>query len=94
VVKPSDGLQVILSVLGFFKNVGIAKQPTVQFFGVNLQVINGSGSESTLNGAGNLILGYDEKPGTQTGSHNLLLGASAAAMSEFLRRSRLELSSP
>jgi hypothetical protein len=26
------------------------------------------------NGTGNLILGYDEAPGTQTGSHNLLLG--------------------
>jgi len=53
---------------------GIDKQPTIQFSGVNLQVINGSGAESTLNGTGNLVLGYDPSPGTQTGSHNLLLG--------------------
>jgi len=57
-----------------YETSGIGGKPTVQFSGVNLQVINGSGSESTLNGTGNLILGYDEKPGTQTGSHNLLLG--------------------
>ena len=54
---------------------GIDKQPTIQFSGVNLQVVDGSGIESTLNGTGNLILGYDPSPGTQTGSHNLLLGA-------------------
>jgi len=27
---------------------GIDKQPTIQFSGVNLQVIDGSGSESTI----------------------------------------------
>jgi hypothetical protein len=53
---------------------GIDKQPTIQFTGVNLQVIDGSGAETTINGTGNLILGYDPTPGTQTGSHNLLLG--------------------
>jgi hypothetical protein len=41
---------------------------------VNLQLVNGSGSESTLNGEGNLVIGYNPAPGTQTGSHNLLLG--------------------
>ncbi len=53
---------------------GVGGKPTVQFSGVNVQLINGSGSETTINGAGNLILGYDPTPGTQTGSHNLLLG--------------------
>jgi hypothetical protein len=53
---------------------GVGGKPTVQFSGINLQVINGSGTESTLNGMGNLILGYDPSPGTQTGSHNVLLG--------------------
>jgi hypothetical protein len=57
-----------------YEEAGIGGKPTVQFSGINLQVINGSGSETTINGMGNLILGYDEKPGTQTGSHNLLLG--------------------
>jgi hypothetical protein len=53
---------------------GIDSKPTIQFSGVNLQVIDGAGSETTVNGAGNLILGYDEKPKAQTGSHNFLLG--------------------
>ena len=53
---------------------GVDAKPTIQFSGINLQVINGTGSESTINGTGNLILGYDETPGTQTGSHNFLLG--------------------
>jgi hypothetical protein len=55
---------------------GIDEKPTVQFSGVNLQVINGSKFETTINGTGNLIIGYDESPGTQTGSHNLLLGGT------------------
>lgn len=55
---------------------GVDGKPTVQFSGVNVQVINGTGTETTLNGTGNLIIGYDEKPVTQTGSHNLLLGTS------------------
>jgi hypothetical protein len=62
---------------------GIDKQPTIQFTGVNLQVIDGSGSESTLNGTGSLILGDDEKPGTQTGSHNLLLGGPGQSDSSY-----------
>jgi len=39
---------------------GIDKQPTIQFSGVNLQVINGTGAESTLNGAGNLSEVYGD----------------------------------
>ena len=45
-------------------------KPTIQISGANLQLVNGSGSTETLNGAGNLVIGYDEMPGTQTGSHN------------------------
>lgn len=59
-----------------FVSSGVGGKPTVQFSTVNVQVIDGTGSESTLNGTGNLIVGYDEKPGIQTGSHNLLLGGS------------------
>src|ERR1700678_3091258 len=66
----------LISILPDLKYVasGVDKKPTIQFSGVNLQVIDGSGSETTVNGTGNLVLGYDETPGTQTGSHNLLLG--------------------
>jgi hypothetical protein len=59
-----------------YEEKGIDSKPTIQFSGVNLQVIDGSGLETTLNGTGNLILGYDETPGAQTGSHNLLLGGT------------------
>jgi hypothetical protein len=33
---------------------------TVRLTGVNLQVINGSNSTESINGAGNIIIGYDE----------------------------------
>lgn len=52
---------------------------TVRFGGVNLQVVNGTGSTSgTPNGAGNLIVGYSAQrsgtPAERTGSHNLIVG--------------------
>jgi hypothetical protein len=62
---------------------GVDKKPTVQFTGINLQVIDGSGSETTVNGTGNLILGYDEKAKTQTGSHNLLVGGTENSYSSY-----------
>jgi hypothetical protein len=64
---------------------GVDNKPTVQFSGINLQVLNGSGSETTVNGTGNLILGYDESvlAGTQTGSHNLLLGGPGDSYTSF-----------
>jgi hypothetical protein len=57
----------------------VGNSPTVQFAGapgtgVNVQIVNGKGSTASDNGAGNLVIGYNESPGTQTGSHNLLLG--------------------
>lgn len=53
---------------------GVGGKPTVQLSAVNLQILNGAGQTSTLNGEGNLVLGYDETPGRQTGSHDLVLG--------------------
>jgi len=53
---------------------GVDKKPTIQFTGANVQIVNGEGSTKTANGEGNLVVGYDEKPGAQTGSHNLILG--------------------
>jgi hypothetical protein len=47
----------------------------------NLQIVNGLGRTNTVNGCGNLILGYNEPasaasgwPTTRTGSHNLIIG--------------------
>lgn len=48
---------------------------TLLFSGMNLQIESGSGStDGKINGLGNLIIGYDENPGAQTGSHNLVVG--------------------
>jgi hypothetical protein len=71
----SAAQQTLISILPDvnYQASGIDGKPTIQFSGANLQVVNGSGSETTLNGEGNLVIGYNPFPGTQTGSHNLLL---------------------
>jgi hypothetical protein len=38
-----------------------ARGPLVQFSGVNVQVVNGMGDTGTINGLGNLVVGYDEE---------------------------------
>ncbi len=55
---------------------GLAK--TIRVSGVNVQVVNGSGSTQNANGVGNLIVGYNA-PMTgnslrTTGSHNVVVG--------------------
>lgn len=56
---------------------GAGGQPTAQFSAVNVQVVSGSGATAgAVNGRGNLIIGYDEMRGTQTGSHDLVLGTN------------------
>jgi hypothetical protein len=50
---------------------------TALFSGVNVQVVNGLGQTTLANGLGNLMVGYNEEPGSQTertGSHNLIVG--------------------
>jgi hypothetical protein len=56
---------------------GLNGKPTLKISGANVQIVSGSGStDGTVNGLGNLIIGYDEHPPAydQTGSHNLVLG--------------------
>lgn len=55
---------------------GLGNKPTVQLSAVNLQIVNGSGSTSTLNGTGNVVIGYDtaSTQDDRMGSHNLILG--------------------
>ena len=49
--------------------------PYVVFSGANVQIESGAGSQNApVNGEGNLIVGYNEGGGTQTGSNNLILG--------------------
>ncbi len=57
--------------------IGSFDGTTIQFSGVNLQVVSGSGATNgAVNGKGNLIVGYNEATSGQTriGSHNLIVG--------------------
>jgi hypothetical protein len=49
---------------------------TLTVSGENIQLVNGTGSETTPNGLGNLIIGYNDNPDNyaQSGSHNLIVG--------------------
>lgn len=75
-LPPAGELPTLVSILSHMKYEasGIDSKPTVKFEGVNLQIINGAGTTATTDGMGNLVIGYDESPGTQTGSHDLILG--------------------
>ena len=76
-----EKISQILPYVNFVKE-GIDKKPTIQFSRANVQIVNGLGKTQSINGTGNLIIGYDEgaEPGPagggheQTGSHNLILG--------------------
>ena len=51
---------------------------TLRITGLNVQIVNGTGATASANGAGNLIVGYNE-PGSpagdvRTGSHNIVTG--------------------
>ena len=51
--------------------------PHLIITGANLHVRNGSGKTESINGKGNLIVGYNELRGTNdnsTGSHNVVVG--------------------
>jgi hypothetical protein len=39
---------------------GVGGKPTVQYSGANVQIVNGEGKTNSSNGAGNLVMGYDE----------------------------------
>jgi hypothetical protein len=68
--------ETLRTMLPFMRYVasGVGGKPTIQFSGANVQIVNGAGGVTTTNGLGNLVVGYDEQPGVQTGSHNLILG--------------------
>jgi hypothetical protein len=57
--------------------VTVDDQPTVRFGGVNLQIVNGTGSTREVNGRGNLIVGYNVA-GDHSGSHNIAVGSSVS----------------
>ena len=80
---PEAEEETLAAILTYEKYVasGVGGKPTIQVSGANLQVVNGEGKTASANGEGNLVIGYDENPGTkrgkpglQTGSHDLILG--------------------
>lgn len=75
-LPPASELPTLVKILPHLKYEasGIDSQPTIRISGVNVQIVNGEGKTNTTNGRGNLVIGYNETPGTQTGSHNLILG--------------------
>ena len=48
----------------------------IRVVGANLHLQNGAGSSASVNGLGNLVIGYNETDGnqTRTGSHNVVVG--------------------
>ncbi len=72
--EEKEKLSAILPYVKFAAS-GVGGKPTIRFSGANVQIVSGSGSTGgTVNGAGNLVIGYDESPGAQTGSHNVIVG--------------------
>src|SRR5262249_342423 len=60
----STELATLRAMLPYIKFVpaGVGGKPTIQFTGVNVQLVSGAGkSWSPPNGTGNLVLGYDEE---------------------------------
>ena len=64
-------------------NDGIGNRvPVLRITGVNVQIVNGTGSTDCVNSTGNLIIGYGETSPAggfifeRTGSHNLVMGTN------------------
>lgn len=72
-----DTLQTSLSRIDAVL-AGVSRRgSTLLLTGINLQLVNGSGSTDSTNGLGNLILGYNGGDPTildRNGSHNLVIG--------------------
>ena len=66
----------LTTLLSGVSRVTLDSQPTLRFSGMNLQLVNGAGTESAVNGRGNLIVGYDDNSEgrPRTGSHNIITG--------------------
>jgi hypothetical protein len=61
VTRSRDGSELVISGQGSDSRSALK---TVVFRGVNVQVVNGTGIETRLNGLGNLIIGYADMPTT------------------------------
>ena len=88
----TDDMQELLNHMNIVQldDGGGGTAKTIRFTGVNVQIVNGLGAtngfpddsasvdpaQTTTNGLGNLIVGYNELigPGDRTGSHNMVVG--------------------
>ena len=79
---PSEEQTAIMAHMKY-EATGIGGKPTIEISGVNVQIVNGEGETATDNGEGNLVIGYDEEPGAQSGSHNLILGGPQQTFTSY-----------
>jgi hypothetical protein len=56
----SPQMQALLAVAPYLSLIQVDGHPVVRISGANVQIVNGMGDTRTVNGTGNLILGYDE----------------------------------
>jgi hypothetical protein len=75
---PSCGASTTPVLAPTYVASGVGGKHTVQFSAVNLQIVDGGGTTSTINGTGNLVIGYAENSTNRarTGSHDLILGTA------------------
>src|SRR5205807_3873238 len=59
---PSCGGNETAVLAPTYVSSGVGGKPTVKFSAVNVQILNGAGSTASLNGTGNMVVGYDENP--------------------------------
>lgn len=79
VIGPGQEVGPILSP--YQEVMEIVDNNTLLISGVNVQIVNGTGNTQSVNGKGNLILGYNVESnlpvdiqGGRTGSHNIIVG--------------------
>ncbi|MEM6572592.1 MAG: hypothetical protein AAF957_29525, partial [Planctomycetota bacterium] len=72
---PSDGPSLAARVVALQRKTTMLQRFGTELFvvGADLRLRNGAGATSTVNGLGNLVIGYDVG-GAGGGSHNLVVG--------------------
>lgn len=76
---PSCGAEATAVLAPTYVPSGVGGLPTVEFSGVNVQIVSGSGSTAgAVNGKGNLVIGYAENAHlfARTGSNNFVVGSN------------------
>lgn len=73
--EQQDILALFSLTPGYIDDCDSGSYPTLRLTGVNLQIVNGLGTTSSLDGTGNLIVGYLNYH-CGGGSHNVIVGAN------------------